>query len=353
VSIERKDCRLCGGDLYRVFSLKPSPIANSYPDKPDRDALRYPMDLMQCSDCGHVQQRYVFHDLFVDYKYQTPQAVATYLEPLAKQIADRHGDGKLLEIGCNNGVFLDLVKSLGMSAMGVDPATTHPLGLREYFTEELAKRLGKFDVICGFNVFAHIDDLDDVFRGISSCLEPDGEVIFEVQYLPDLLQAGAFDLIYHEHTDYHHLAPLARFLKKHGLVMVHFDHIYTHGGSIRVTAQKIGFECEIPQERIDWAEFDRKLTIIRQNLHARLPGKVQAFGAAAKATTLISQLGLEDRIECVVDDTPQKQHRYIPGTDIPILPVSALHDGPVLMTAWNYEAEIRERISNPLIHPFR
>jgi hypothetical protein len=184
-------------------------------------------------------------------------------------------------------------------------------------------------------------------------LQPDGKLIFEVQYLVDLVKDGLFDMIYHEHCDYHHLAPLAKFLRKHGMVMTKWEHIYTHGGSIRVTAQKVGYECEIPQERLDWPAFARKVRLARDRLKQLIPGKVQAFGAAAKATTLISQLELDDRIEYVVDDTPQKQFRYIPGTDIQILPVDRLHDGPVLMTAWNYEREIAERIKNPLIHPFR
>jgi hypothetical protein len=53
-----------------------------------------------------------------------------------------------------------------------------------------------------------------------------------------------------------------------------------------------------------------------------------------------------------VDDTPQKQFRYIPGTNIQILPVSSLKDEKVLLTAWNYEREIRVRIPNELVNPF-
>lgn len=350
---ERGSCRLCGGRLTKVFELKPSPIANAFADEPNSDAVRYPQELMQCRGCGHVQQRYVHDGLFEDYKYQTPATVAEYLKPIAKRIADKHPGARVLEIGCNNGVFLDCLLAEGLDAWGVDPAANHPRAHKAYFGAAFAEKCGKFDVVVANNVFAHIDDLTSVFEGITTVLEPDGCLIFESQYLVDLIESGAFDMIYHEHLDYHTLGPLKPFLWRFGLVMTGWEHIPTHGGSIRVTAHKMGEECETPEEALDWDGLRAKIEAARERVHAAIgSGKVQAFGASAKATTLIAELDLQDRIEFVVDDTPQKQFRYIPGTDIPVYPVAQLKDGPVLLTAWNYEKEIAQRIPNRLINPF-
>lgn len=352
---ERKDCRLCGVAVRKVFSLKPTPIANDYPKSP-RVTKSYPMHLMECEKCGHVQQRYVLTGLFKDYKYQTPQTVAAYLAPVARRIAKDHPGARVLEVGSNNGVFLDCLAAEGLEAWGVDPANSHPRGVKAYFGEEFAKTLKrKFDVIVANNVFAHIDDLDDVFRGVNILLETDGELIFEVQYLVDLLKSGAFDMIYHEHLDYHHLDPLISFLIKHKLVMTEWEHIKTHGGSIRVHAKKMGKWCEVPKENLDWIGFKKKIRECRDRLHKEIDsagGKVKAFGAPAKATTLVSEFGLDGKVEFTVDDTPQKQGRYIPGTSIKIKPVSELGDGPVLLFAWNYAGEIAKRIPNRLILPF-
>lgn len=351
VPVERLKCRLCDGGLHPVFSLKPAPIANSYPEKPDSGAERFPLELMAC-ECGHVQQRYVFNTLFEDYKYQTPQTVARYLEPLAKRIADEYPYARVLEIGCNNGVFLEVMRRHGLAVHGVDPAAENTdESSRAYFHDGSADRWGKFDVVVGNNVFAHIDDLASVFRGVSRILEPDGAVIFEVQYLPALIASGSFDMIYHEHLDYHTLGPLKPFLHKFGLVMVGVEYIPTHGGSIRVTAKKFGEECDIPDENLDWDGLRERIEGARKRVKAE--GDMVAFGAAAKASTLIGELGVADQIKFCVDDTPTKQFRYIPGTDIQILPVSALGDQKVLLTAWNYEREIAERIPNKLVHPFK
>lgn len=307
------------------------------------------MELMGC-DCGHVQQRYVMSGLFKDYKYQTPQTVEKYQRPLAQKLAEKYS-GKALEIGCNNGIFLDLLNEAGFDAVGIDPATEHPKALRAYFSEHSAGRLEPMDLIVANNCLAHIDGLDSVMRGITRLLKPDGALVFEVQYLVDLVDSGSFDMCYFEHLDYHSLKPLQRFLRRFGLVMTEWEHIPQHGGSIRVTARWNGPECHIPNERLDWDGFRAKIEQARHRLQQH--GKMVAFGAAAKACTLINELGIADQILYCVDDTPQKRYRYIPGTDIQVLPVEMLGKEKVLMTAWNFEAEIRSRIPNELVHPFR
>lgn len=316
---------------------------------------------MQC-ECGHVQQRYVMSGLFKDYKYQTPQTVATYLEPVVEKLARDYPGARVLEIGCNNGVFLDLLNKAGFDAVGIDPATDHPKAVRAYFTEASAGRFDPVDLVVANNVLAHIDDLQNTFRGILRVLKPDGVLVFEVQYLVDLVKAGAFDLIYGEHLSYHTLKPLQPFLRSFGLVMTGCEHIPAHGGSIRVTAQRwhlgpeyIGLyegECGIPDEPLDWDGMRAKIEAARKKLKAQ--GRMVIFGAAAKVSTLMSELGIADQIDYCVDDTPQKILRYIPGTNIQIFPVSKLRNEKVLMGAWNYETTIRERLpSHELIHPFK
>ena len=351
--MERFHCRLCGGAVKKVFELKPSAIANSYPEEPGSE--KYPLELMQCGDCGHVQQRYVIPGLFKDYKYRTPAEALKNTHPVADMIAAEKPGCRVLEIGCNNGAFLDALKARGLEPLGVDPSSDHPRALKAYFGMPVARWLDEFDAVVGLNVFAHIDNLDSVFKGIDKVLAPDGVLIFEVQYLVDLVRSGEFDLVYHEHLDYHTLKPLQAFLRRYNLVMTEWEHIPAHGGSIRVVARRNGIECAIPDEPLDWAGLREKIDATGRRLRAVLAshGKVVAFGAAAKATTLINELGIADYIKFAVDDTPEKQGRFIPGTGIPILNSGILNaDDVVLVTAWNYFDVIAQKIPNKLIHPF-
>jgi len=339
------------------YALSPTPIANDYQPSPDTGAKRYPLELAQCNACGHVQLHHVAGDLFKkDYKYATPEIVRQHYRPAAVLLRQRYPKAlTALEIGCNNGIFLDCLREQGFEATGIDPCAVSAGTHQALFTEDYSRRLGKFDLIVANNVFAHIDDISDVFRGIDHALSKQGAVVFEAQYFPALMASGAFDMIYHEHLDYHTLAPLPGFLARFGLVMTQVDHIPTHGGSIRVHCQRNGTQAVVEESNLGWVDFANRVSEVRYQVREMLNGeKVVAFGAAAKATTLIHHCGIAKNILYCVDDTPQKQGRYIPGTDIEIRPVETWNGEPLFLTAWNFETEIRRRMPKAeILNPFK
>jgi len=353
---ERTTCRLCDGPVRPVFALPPTPIANAYATEPDEGAARYPLELCQCWRCSHVQIRHVISGLFADYKYTTPQTVATYLTPFVKELRRRYPHARnVLEIGSNNGVYLNVLRAHGFEATGIDPAATGEGNIRDYFTSEWAAGHWKlYDLIVANNVFAHIDDLQDTFKGINELLAEGGKLVFEVQSFTELVAAGAYDMIYHEHMSYHTVGPLSKFLQRMGLVMTRHEIIPTHGGSLRITAERKGLQVIYYEPPIDWSIFARRVQEMRERTRALVEGrKVVLLGAAAKVTTMIHHCGIENNISCACDDTPQKIGRYIPGTGIQIRPTEELGDHAALVGAWNYLAEFRRQFqTNELLSPY-
>ena len=361
---ERLNCRFCGGSLFMTMELAPTPLANDFPLKPDADAERFPLQVMQCPECKHVQLKQVAdaNVLFSDYKYSTPRAFLPHLESLALKLKERYPNAdKVLEIGSNNNLFVDVLRKHFRAVVGVDPASPDDR-FQRLFTSEFARELGwewQFHLIVANNVFAHIDDLHDVFAGIEMVLAPEGSLVFEVQYLPAMMESGTFDMIYHEHHDYHTLRPLMKLFQLHQMHMTGFEFIPTHGGSIRVTVNRWGVgkaisPPELPLEHLDWEGFARRIEDAKQRTVEALRGfkTVAAFGATAKACTLIHQFGIADRIGYCFDETPQKQKRYIPGTNIRITNSMGSPDA-LLLTAWNYESVARARFPNlHIINPF-
>lgn len=361
---ERLTCRLCGDRVRPVFALTPTPIANAFPARPDAGAERYRLELAQCRACAHVQVRDVVPDalLYADYRYETPAALAPELAGRARALRRAYPQARrVLEIGSNNGLFLDALLDAGFDAFGIDPAAPPQAknAIRAPFGAEVAANLGAFDLVLANNVLAHIDDLDDVFRGIERVLAWDGALVFEVQYLPALVASGAFDMIYHEHRDYHTVAPLKAFLRRYGLRMTRADMIPEHGGSVRITADRGDLELWGPSEApIDWSAFAELVNAAKAALLEQLDGcaPVVAFGATAKACTLIHHFGIAASIAYCVDSTPAKQGRYIAGTDILIRGMDALPpDGsPVLLTAWNHAEIIKRKYPQfDYIEPFK
>ncbi len=340
------NCRLCGGIGRIMFRLADTPIANSFPEKPDEGARTYPLALQQCFDCGHVQlSEHVAVD-WVDYRYRTPEAARPQLKKAAEDLRAQYpGARTVLEIGSNNGLYLEELSKVGFIAKGVDPCGTTPNTIKSPFSESLAKMLPKFDIVVANNVLAHVDNLQDVFRGIDAILKDDGVLVFEFQYLPAMARSGSFDMIYHEHRDYHTIGPLAAFLWRHGFVIMKGQELPAHGGSMRLFCERPGVPSwSFLDERIDWKSFAKRVEGAKQTLLDRLPQeKVIMFGATAKACTLIHHFGIADRISFCMDSTPEKQGRYIPGTSIKIIPEASLKRGPVLLMAWNYAEVIRKR----------
>lgn len=344
------------------MELTPTPIANSYPMEPDIYAPRFPLGLLQCEGCGHIQVSYEVPgaELFSDYRYETPQAERPRLAAYAQKLREIYS-GKVLEIGCNNGILVNELNKAGFMAVGIDPAFPQR-GLPRWFNIKTADRLketfGEFDLILGNNVFAHLDSLRQTIMAASRLLAKNGRLIFEVQYGAAMIAGGMFDMIYHEHKDYHTLAPLRRFFRKFGMCVEKVEHLPTHGGSIRVYVKHGRSDVELKDAPINFASFKGVIEAEGARLRTEIAdagGKVAAFGATAKACTLIHQFGLQDKIAYCVDETKAKQGRYIAGTDIQIVPPERLKQEPpaaILLTAWNYAEVLRPRFTVPLIVPF-
>ena len=85
------------------------------------------------------------------------------------------------------------------------------------------------------------------------------------------------------------------------------------------------------------------LIILLKGLKA-MGKRIVGYGAPGKGTTLLNACGIgQDTLDYVVDSTPIKQGRYMPGTAIPIRHPEVLReDSPdyLLLLAWNYAETI-------------
>ncbi len=383
----RDDCRLCGGKrLTQVVSLEPTPPANAFVPAAllDRAQDRFPLDLFFCADCGHLQLLDVVDPsaLFSDYVYVsgTSPVFVKHFEDYADSVIRRFqpkAGSLVLDIGSNDGTLLGFFKKAGHAVLGVDPARDIAAkatlaGIETqcgFFTEDMAQAVraerGAASVITANNVFAHIDDLAGVTRGIRHLLDDNGVFVFEVSYLLDVVEKTLFDTVYHEHLDYHSVGPLVRFFDAHGMELIETERVSSHGGSLRGTAQPKGgrhpvgasvaealaAETKAGLDRAEtFQDFARHIGALKDELGSLLRGlkaegkRIAGFGAPAKATTLMYHFGLgPDLIDYIIDDSPLKQGLFTPGLHVPVLSSAALTGKKpdiLLILAWNFAASI-------------
>ena len=252
----KKNCRFCKSKkLKKVIDLGLMPLASGFLKKQQiKKENKYPLRIFICEHCGLVQSIDVISTklLFEDYRYasSTTKTLREHFKKYAKEMATHFlkQDSFAVEIGSNDGVFLAPLKELGINALGVDPAVNivklaKKRGLNvinDFFNLKTAKLIlnkrGKADAIFANNVLAHIDDMNGTMKGIKLLLGKKGILVFEIQYLADLVKYIQYDFIYHEHLCYHSLKPLIKFLDRYGMKIFDVKRVPTQGGSIRVYA---------------------------------------------------------------------------------------------------------------------
>ena len=386
--------------LVKVIELKPTPPGNNLLKKEELGNIEnvYPLDLYLCEKCGHLQLGHIVDPAILyknDYSYvsATSSHFVSHLKNYASEMIKRFNiepSTLVADIGSNDGTCLSFFKAKGMRVIGVDPASkiadrATELGIEtiaNFFSYDLAKTLRKERGPAGFitshNACAHIDDLDDVVRGVEHWLDDDGLFVIEVGYLYDVYTNTWFDTIYHEHLDYHTVAPLKKFFDRFEMEIISVQRVSPQGGSIRVIVQKKRgklkedktVEALIQMERdtglfekSTFYSFNERINDVRDNLSLLLKKlkkegkKIAGYGAPTKATTLMQHFNLSSEIlDFIVDDNPLKQDHYTPITHIPITSSDSLYARKpdyVLILAWNFSDQIIEmhrRYSNEIGH---
>ena len=389
-----KCCRLCGNkDIIRVFDLGYTPLANSYSNKNVSSKLKkYPLGLNLCNGCGHLQLSHSVkpEKMFSNYLYKTNTSYKNFLHfknyaNKIKKKFSRKGD-KILDIASNDGTFLNFFNKKKFFRVGIDPAknlkklTTSKgiIQIDDFFTEKtsfkIKKKYQKFDIITANHVCAHVENLNDFFRGVKNLLKDDGIFIFEVSYRGSVLKKNTFDTIYHEHLDYHALSPISKFIKKFNLKLFDFEITEAQGGSLRVYVSKnlrIRNKKKIKNQLIKekkiyklfnintYKIFREKINNCKVQLQRILKDfdkknyNIAGYGAAAKTTTLLNYFNLNKNktIKFIFDDNKLKQGLYLPGTQIKILDPRYLFRENLdilIIFAWNYSDIIIKNIKKKL-----
>ena len=385
--IKRETCRLCGSPaLEPVLSLTPTPPANSFVSRERLDEPQpcFPLDIHLCRTCKHLQLVDIVDPdyLFAHYVYTSAAApvMVAHLRAHGRGVIQRlklSGDDFVVELGSNDGTFLRVFQEAGLRVLGVDPARNiaaqaNAAGIATlpgYFNVETARNIrdeyGPAKVICANHVFAHAADMQGLIDGIGVLLARDGAFVFETGYLVDVYEKTLFDTMYHEHIDYHRVGPLRRFFAANGLELFDALRVDIQGGALRGFAARPGtfpvqaatldalesYETKLGLDRPETfrayaARIDRcraELTGLLAALKAQ--GKrVAAYGAPAKATTLMYHFGLgRDAIEYIVDDAPLKVGLFTPGLHVPVLPVDTIYQRRpdyLVLLAWNFAEAI-------------
>lgn len=388
-------CRFCNTKLSNIFAdLINSPPSNSFLSKEQlaESEVYYPLVAYVCENCFLVQidEFKKADEIFSpEYVYFSSYS-STWLkhcELYAKTVAGRFGlsDASFVaEIASNDGYLLQFFNKMNIPVLGIEPTRgTAEVAIArginteiEFFGKEFARKLTagypRADLLIGNNVLAHVPDINDFVAGLSIFLKPGGVITMEFPHLLKLIENCQFDTIYHEHFSYLSLLAVEKIFAAHSLSIFDVEEIPTHGGSLRIYAQHIEKNKERPVEkRVGnlreseiaghlndikfYREFQHQVRKVKFNLIDNLVAlkskgaTIAAYGAAAKGNTLLNYCGIKnDLIDFVVDASPHKRGKYLPGSHIPVVDETELKKqkpGYIVILPWNLKEEIMHQLS--------
>ncbi len=386
-------CRHCGAELkLPMVDLGSAPPSNAYLTEQTLHAPEkwFPLRVLVCEHCWLVQtEDFAQADELFDSEYAYFSGFSnSWLAHSERYVADMvarfhlAADSHVVEVAANDGYLLQYVKARNIPCTGVEPTASTAAAARakgipiveDFFGIRLAKELvaqGKqADLTVANNVLAHVPDINDFVGGFSVLLKPQGVATFEFPHLLKLIEENQFDTIYHEHFSYLSLSAVERIFAANGLSVFDVEEHTTHGGSLRVFAQRSDTERQARNARVDallkrelqagmlsaeyYSDFQRKTEQVKDNLlefllEAKRHGKkVAAYGAAAKGNTLMNFAGVRpDLISFVVDRNPAKQGKYMPGSRIPIVAEAILREKRpdyVVILPWNLRNEVMQQL---------
>ena len=387
-------CRHCHSPLeLSLVDLGSAPPSNNFLSLAALKGpeLWFPLRVLVCRNCWLVQTEDFARadELFdADYAYFSGYS-ASWLAHAKRYVNDMierfslDSRSLVVEVAANDGYLLQYVRQRGIPCLGVEPTASTAAAARakgidiveEFFGVSLGERLAaegrQADLTVGNNVLAHVPDINDFTGGFARLLKPTGVSTFEFPHLLNLLEQRQFDTIYHEHFSYLSLVAVSRLFLSNGLTVFDVEQLPTHGGSLRVYAQRSdGGQrpvsdrvAALVQRELDaglasesgYAGFQAKADRVKDDfvaflIEAKRSGKrVAGYGAAAKGNTLINYGGVRpDLLPFVVDRNPAKQSTFLPGSRIPVVAEDRLRqERPdyVVILPWNLSAEVTEQLS--------
>ena len=343
-------CSICKKKIKDFLNLGKHPCADSFLKK-KIDAInlkKYPLVVGFCK-CLHMRAIYKVSESerYKKNKYSYTSNNSTvsiaHFDYIAQKLVKEFKideTKKVIEIGSNDGTFLQNIKKYSKAnILGIDPSDNMcELALKKkiptlniFFEKKNIKKIldkyEKFDLLYGANVFNHVEDPLDFLIACKSIVKKSGTIVLEVPDLKSLFKNVGFDTIYHEHRQYFSKSSLLKAFQKVNINVIRIDCINYMSGSLRIFAKNESFvKKKIFKDNINkkkFYKFVKNIYIIKEkiiefvNKNKKNKKVIVGIGAATKGNTLLNFCNIKsDDIKCILDTSPHKIGKYMPGTGI-------------------------------------
>jgi SAM-dependent methyltransferase len=391
----RNTCRVCGSkSLKKVIDLGEQYLQGSFikPGKELPSTRKIPCTLLRCDPehdenaCGLLQMEHSVPPeiLYASYWYRssTNYTMRNHLKGIVDSVMEiihKKDNANVLDIGCNDGTLFNYYPE-SFVKYGCDPSDVAQevkgaKVVQDIFpSEELFNLIGenKMEVISSIAMFYDLESPVDFVRSVKRLLAPEGIWVFEMSYMPQMLDNDSYDTICHEHLEYYSLAVLEKICALGGMKIFKILFNDINGGSIRCYAthkeysghdrtenydlmnevRHSEFDMELDTDK-PYIAFQKRIDKLKIELHAYLSnlkkeGKtIHIYGASTKGNTILQWCNIDNSIiSYAAERNPDKYGAKTLGTNIPIISEEesrAMNPDFYLVLPWHFKKEFIER----------
>ena len=350
-------CRAClSSDLKVLLPLDAMPPGDKYAKSPEEcPSTLLSSNIQRCLSCGHIQMsgeadpHYIYGN-YLSRPAATNPALKSAYEQYSKELHELAAGHGILEVGSNDGLFLELFKNLGSKAVGIEPAENlcefarvrGVATVRGYVSDETVSKavdiLGeKPSVILANHSFSNVIDIREWADALVNGLQDEGHLVLQTFYFKSVLGDYLIENFNHEHLSYDTVSTLTSFFGRYGLKLADARYLDAKGGSIRVYLRKTSKDVKpsesalalLNSESEDISVLDslcketrQYIGRIRNNFEQFLKEKgvseLSAYGTSINATVFIYQFGIKDLVKVFYDDDKLRQNLFSPGIGAPV-----------------------------------
>lgn len=393
---KRTTCRVCGSpSLKKVIDLGPQYLQGSFikPGKEMPSLRKIDCSLVRCNPeqdenaCGLLQMQHSVPPeiLYAAYWYRsgTNNTMRNHLQNIVESVTQliNKTNASVLDIGCNDGTLLNFYPT-SYEKFGCDPSDvaqevkTAKVVQDIFPSEQLFNLLkGKqLDVITSIAMFYDLESPVDFVNGIKKYLAPNGVWVFEMSYMPRMLELDSYDTICHEHLEFYSLAVLEKICTIAGMKIFKIEFNDINGGSIRcyATHKEFGgydnvenqkllneirhkeFDLELDTDK-PYIAFQQRIETLKNDTYTLIAKlkkegkKIHIYGASTKGNTILQWCNIDNTlVDYAAERNPDKYGATTLGTNIPIISEEksrAMNPDYYLVLPWHFKDEfvVREK----------
>lgn len=376
-----ENCKNCKKKkLRKIIRIGSQPLSGIFLKKKIKNLKRYSLDLFECKNCKLVQIPYTIKSskmfgLTYEYRTSLSKLMSTHINNKAEFLKRKkiiNNNSKILDIGCNDGTFLNNF-SKNNNLYGIDPSALkfkkyHNKNLKiiyDYFSKKNVEKFTKnkinFDLISSFAMFYDVNDPNSFCNDINGLLNRNGVWILELSYFPLLLKNLSYDQICHEHVTYYSLKVFKKMAEKNGLKVIDCKLNEINGGSIEIICSKKNSKHKVNKLKIlkllndekkinysSYINFNNRVNRVKQLfkmfLDLKSNKKIIGYGASTKGNIVLNHCEVTNKqIKEICDGSIRKKGKFTPGTNIKIISKQKMRKkcpDYLLILIWSFRKEV-------------